>query len=300
MNLENCKTNSLDTAGQRGLSGCVLKMIAVITMLVDHTAATIVERLIVQMPSWGPVTMQNQEAWTQFYMLLRGIGRMAFPIYCFLLAEGFYHTKNKAKYALRLFVFALISEVPFDMAFQMNFFDISYNNVFFTLLMGLLTIWAYDELRKRAELRRASAMPMVGEASGKASTVSMPGDAAGKKGFSYGSWVFSGVLWSLVLAAVPLLGCGLAYLLRTDYDAAGVLAIFIMYLFYERRQLGFGLMVLSLGILAGELEFLAFFMLIPMKFYNGTRGRQMKYFFYWFYPVHLLILSLICMALGLG
>lgn len=287
MNLKNCKNNSLSAAGQSGLSGCVLKMIAVITMLVDHTAATIVERLIYYMPSWGPVTAENVFAWQTFYTVLRGIGRMAFPIYCFLLVEGFYHTRNKAKYALRLFLFAMISEVPFDMAFQANFFDISYNNVFFTLLIGLLTIWAYDEVRKRAEILRVS-------------YVSTSTADRENPGSSYGSWVLSGVLWSLFMAAVPLLGCGLAYLLRTDYDAAGVLAVFIMYLFYERRQLGFGLMVLALGLLAGGLEFLAFFMLIPMKYYNGTRGRQMKYFFYWFYPVHLLILSLICMALGLG
>lgn len=287
MNLENCNRNSLCAAGQRGLSGCALKMIAVITMLVDHTAATIVERMMNEMPAWGPVTLENYDVWQNFYMVLRGIGRMAFPIYCFLLVEGFYHTRNKAKYALRLFLFALISEVPFDMAFQESFFDSSDNNVFFTLLIGLLTIWAYDEVRKRAEIRRAAYVS---------------GSAAGREnpGTSYGTWVISGVLWSLFMAAVPLLGCGLAYLLRTDYDAAGVLAVFIMYLFYERRQLGFGLMVFSLGVLSSSLEFWAFFMLIPMKYYNGTRGRQMKYFFYWFYPVHLLILSLICMALGLG
>ena len=287
MNLENCNRNSLCAAGQRGLSGCALKMIAVITMLVDHTAATIVERMMNEMPAWGPVTLENYDVWQNFYMVLRGIGRMAFPIYCFLLVEGFYHTRNKAKYALRLFLFALISEVPFDMAFQESFFDSSDNNVFFTLLIGLLTIWAYDEVRKRAEIRRASC-------------ASAPAAGHEKSGISYGSWVLSGMLWSLFMAVVPLLGCGLAYLLRTDYDAAGVLAVFIMYLFYERRQLGFGLMVFSLGVLSSSLEFWAFFMLIPMKYYNGTRGRQMKYFFYWFYPVHLLILSLICMALGLG
>lgn len=287
MKLENCKNNSLSAAGQSGLSGCVLKMIAVITMLVDHTASTIVWQLISEKPAWGPVTAENEYAWQTFYSVLRDIGRMAFPIYCFLLVEGFYHTRNKAKYALRLFLFALISEVPFDMAFQESFFDISYNNVFFTLLIGLLTIWAYDEVRKRAEIRRASYVS--------AST-------AGREnpGTSYGSWVLSGVLWSLLMAAVPLLGCGLAYLLRTDYDAAGVLAVFIMYLFYERRDLGFCLMVLSLGFLASLTEFLALFMLPFIDLYNGIRGRQMKYFFYWFYPVHLLILSLICMALGLG
>lgn len=268
MNLKNEKQNSLSAAGQTGLSGCVLKMIAVFSMLVDHTAASVFGRLIVQMPAWGPVTSENRRSFLMLYSCLRLIGRMAFPIYCFLLVEGFYHTRNRAKYALRLFVFALISEIPFDMAFQERLFDISSNNVFFTLLIGLLTIWAYDEVKKRGESREFG--------------------------------LFSGVLRVILLAAVPFFGCALAYLLRTDYGAAGVVAIFIMYLFYERRQLGFGLMVLSLGVLSSSLEFAALLMLIPMKYYNGTRGRQMKYFFYWFYPVHLFLLSLICMALGLG
>ena len=65
-------------------------------------------------------------------------------------------------------------------------------------------------------------------------------------------------------------------------------------------MLGFALAVCSLGVLAGSLEFLALLMLIPMHYYNGTRGKQHKYFFYAFYPVHLLILAIICQVIGLG
>lgn len=265
-------TKHQSAAGQRGLSGCWLKMIAVITMLVDHTAATILERLLAQQPDWAPITQDNYQTWLGVYFIMRLIGRMAFPIYCFLLVEGFHYTKNRAKYALRLFVFALISEVPFDMAFNQCFFSMDYNSVFLTLLIGLLAIWAGDALSKRIKLKATE-----------------------------GIWSFlTELLKWLVVVAILLIGGGLAELLHTDYGASGVIAIGIMYLFYSRRMVGFGLMVLFLGMFAGVIEWMAFLMLIPMHFYNGTRGKQMKYFFYAFYPAHLLILSLICYFLGLG
>ena len=114
--MENNVMNNQSVAGEHGISGYWLKMIAVITMLIDHSAATILERILVQMPSWAPVTVDNCEQWYRLDLLLRGIGRMAFPIYCFLLVEGFHYTHSRRKYAARMFVFALISEVPFDMA----------------------------------------------------------------------------------------------------------------------------------------------------------------------------------------
>lgn len=264
--------SSVTTAGQRGLSGYCLKMIAVVTMFVDHTAATILLRMLEQMPSWGPISADNYAIWRRVYLFMRGIGRMAFPIYCYLLVEGFTHTRNRAKYALRLFVFALLSEVPFDMAFQKSFFDLSYNNVFLTLLIGLLTIWGIHEVRNYGRTDKTSEQ------------------------FSF----IEEILRGLFMIVITFAGCVAAELLHTDYGASGIIAIFILYLFYERRLQGFGLMVLSLGLLAGELEFVAFLMLIPMSYYNGTRGKQNKYFFYAFYPIHLLVLSLICLALGLG
>ena len=114
---------------QQGISGYWLKVIAVVSMLIDHTSAVILE----QIPG-----LENPA------FLMRIIGRAAFPIYCFLLVEGFYHTRSRAKYAGRLFLFALISEVPFDLAFSRRMWDFSSSNVFFTLLFGLLVIWGVE------------------------------------------------------------------------------------------------------------------------------------------------------------
>ena len=119
---------------QQGISGYWLKLIAVISMLIDHTSAVILEQI------------PGLEA-PAFFM--RIIGRAAFPIYCFLLVEGFYHTRSRAKYAGRLFLFALISEVPFDLAFSRRMWDFSSNNVFFTLLFGLLVIWGVEGIKQK-------------------------------------------------------------------------------------------------------------------------------------------------------
>lgn len=106
--------------GKRGISSAVLKNIAVVTMLIDHIGAVIVARLLVRNGLYE--AMVNQEAYTAWvgqnggmygiYMAMRIIGRFAFPIYCFLLVEGFQKTHNVKKYLGRMFLFALISEVP--------------------------------------------------------------------------------------------------------------------------------------------------------------------------------------------
>ena len=107
-----------------GLSSFQLKVIAIISMTIDHT---------------GLVLMGG----TKYYALFRIIGRIAFPIYCFLLAEGFQKTSNVKKYALRLFIFALISEVPFNLMVTGEFFSLEYQNVFFTLFLGLGMMYWY-------------------------------------------------------------------------------------------------------------------------------------------------------------
>ena len=93
---------------QPGISGYWLKLIAVISMLIDHTSAVILE----QIPG-----LENPA------FLMRIIGRAAFPIYCFLLVEGFMHTRDREKYALRLGCFAAGSEIPFDLAFNGKVLD---------------------------------------------------------------------------------------------------------------------------------------------------------------------------------
>lgn len=99
----------------------ILKIIALTTMIIDH---------------YGAIFQSDT-------MLFRMIGRLAFPIYCFLLVEGYFHTSDVKKYAKRLFIFALISEVPFDLAFY-NKIGFVHQNIFFTLFIGLAAIYFLD------------------------------------------------------------------------------------------------------------------------------------------------------------
>lgn len=102
-----------------GITGMQLKILALISMTVDHIGAVIFPHIL-----W-----------------LRIVGRIAFPIYCFLLVEGFNYTKNRKKYLVRLLWFALISEIPFDLVFFGKIFEFRYQNVFFTLIIGFLTMY---------------------------------------------------------------------------------------------------------------------------------------------------------------
>lgn len=125
---------------QKGLSGSTLKLIAIITMLIDHIGAAVIARLL--------IAGQGSEMLYKIYYAMRAVGRVAFPIFCFLLVEGFFYTGSRKKYALRLFGFALLSEIPFDLAFSGKILEFGYQNVFFTLLIGLLTIMLFDAVVK--------------------------------------------------------------------------------------------------------------------------------------------------------
>ena len=92
-----------------GISQEGLKLLACITMLIDHIGATLMIRLIQE-------TSANDASLVWLYYLMRIIGRIAFPIYCFLLVEGAAHTRDPKKYGLRLFVGMLLSEIPFDLS----------------------------------------------------------------------------------------------------------------------------------------------------------------------------------------
>lgn len=109
------------------MSSLVLKMIALITMIIDHYGAIFHDNII----------------------LYRIIGRIAFPIYCFLLIEGYFHTSDVKRYAKRLLIFALISEIPFDFAFWGDIYW-GHQNIFFTLFIGLVAVHMinHDETSK--------------------------------------------------------------------------------------------------------------------------------------------------------
>lgn len=136
---------TLPVQKRQGLSGTTLKLMACITMLIDHIGASCLEAgLLVPLIASGMFSTDPAAAsLLQLDRVLRYIGRLAFPIFCFLLVEGFLHTHDFKKYALRMLGFALISEWPFDWAFFSGVYW-GHQNVYFTLLLGLLAMKALD------------------------------------------------------------------------------------------------------------------------------------------------------------
>lgn len=106
-----------------------LKIWALFTMFIDHVGAVLIENTY----------LYNIESFQMLDICLRLIGRIAFPIYAFLLVEGFLHTSNLKKYMGRMAIFALVSELPFDLAIYGKL-SFAHQNVFFTLLIGLLVM----------------------------------------------------------------------------------------------------------------------------------------------------------------
>lgn len=120
-----------------------LKIIAYVTMLIDHIGAVIIENIMDNPGIYGIPLDSN----TLFYinMALRLIGRLAFPIFAFSIYEGFNKTRDIKKYMLRLFIFALISEIPFDLAVSGQMFYWSYQNVIWTFLFALMGLYIYEK-----------------------------------------------------------------------------------------------------------------------------------------------------------
>ncbi len=236
-----------------GISGGALKWLAILLMAIDHVGASLLENFILNVWDRSPFGYYFMEQWESIYavdQVIRGIGRPAFPIFCFLLVEGFVHTHDVKKYAFRLGVFVMVSEIPFDLAFWNMPFHRGHQNVFLTLLIGLLAIWLIRDgipwLRDRFEWAKGERM-------------------------------------AARLLAV-LLGCALAELFCTDYGAYGILLIIVLYVFREYR-----LLQCIAGALCISWELPAPLAFLPIYFYNGKRGWQPKWFFYWFYPAHLLL-----------
>lgn len=244
------------------MTGNKLKWIAMLTMLIDHAGVVLVWPIIMAHPEiHGTANDLNATGLVGLYFLMRTIGRIAFPIFIFLLIEGFSHTHNRISYFVRLLLFAAISEIPFDMATSLtakdlragNVIEFGSQNVFFTLALGLLAITLIDTV-----------------------------DALCKD-------------QSLRMISIVLLGLGAlatAYVLQADYDVMGVAAIILAYAFRENKIKQMTACILALSVMS-VLEVAAFAGLPFVLKYNGERGRGNKWLFYAFYPVHLLLLVMI-------
>jgi hypothetical protein len=326
MNNNGVSTMKSGNAVGREISGSTLKLIAIITMLIDHTAAVVLEKIIVAGESSNTIAYDSVLYF--IYVLMRMIGRLAFPIFCFLLVEGFLHTRSVRKYAIRLAAFALISEIPFDLALFGEPFYFNYQNVFFTLLIGLLVMIGFKFIsEKAADKKWLTILAIVGAITlGGISSFAIINfinnlfgilneNANGPiiilgadRGLSVFGFSFIVFLIYLIIVkkrslreanvkfanlAVLTLGMLLADFLTTDYSGFGVLTIAVMY-GLRRNHFKAILGGCATLVFMSFSEATCFIDLILIRFYNGKRGLSLKYVFYVFYPVHLFLLYLVC------
>ena len=231
-------------------SSYVLKYIALATMTIDHIALVLLPRD------------------TLLYTAMRGIGRISFPLYCFLLVEGYRHTSSRKAYFTRLVLFSLLSEIPFDMALfhfpliRTPSILFGHQNIFFTLAFAFLAMYLIDYYWFRNQ------------------------------------WIgFTGFI---------LLGI-LAELLKFDYGLTGVLVAVIPFLCRKFRPDINPLFLSVLTVLPlfspDSISGIFVCLAVPcMFFYNGQKGSPLpngksfpgaKYLFYIYYPLHLFIISII-------
>lgn len=237
----------------KGLNSFTIRMIAMGAMLCDHV--------------W--ITLSPSSNWLHY------VGRIAFPLFAFLLVEGFSHTSNKWQYVTRLFFFAALSELPFNLMHGGKLGYVEYQNVLWTFFIGLLAMITIEKIKMLAH-----------------------------------NVVITGITTFLV----GYLGMYFADSVYTDYAGYGVLTILLFYTCRNLRYEGMGellglifINVVLLGgitlpfVVAGKtfafpIQSLAILSLFFIRKYNGLLGPYNKsgqYFFYVFYPLHMLILGLL-------
>ena len=320
------------SAGGKPLNAFHLKIIALITMMIDHTAAALTLPRAVN-------------------TLMRSIGRIAFPIYAFFIAEGCRHTRSREKYMLRLGLFGLISQFPFVFAFygwawepESWWYQILIpGNVFYTMFLAVACIHIWETLRRQSRgtqlaaagvfagclalwayiLFRVTGSPwpfivmILAYFVGYLTACHFLGRRESEKA---PDWLAN------ILSALPVLPFFLlAEVLNFDYEGEGLALILILYLLKDRRmqmaalagwiflEYGWegGLRLKYAGYnsqVIGWENILTVEAFLPLCFalaavlllwlYNGRRGRDVKWAFYASYPVHIAILAVLAAVLG--
>ncbi|MCI6733148.1 MAG: conjugal transfer protein TraX, partial [Lachnospiraceae bacterium] len=241
-----------------------------------------------------------------WYLPGRILGRISFPIFCFLIVEGYCHTRSVRRYAGRLFLFALISEIPFDYAFFGRIVYMGYQNVFFTLFLGLLALACYDV---------AAGWGIRGDEKWMELSLNRK------------------VIYSAAAKGMIILILLAAWFFHTDYNAFGVVLILVLYIgrnrmnlknqqmeeqgntgqsenvrIYQRRWNYYvttafpaALVIIGYGLLKGfSMEGFGALALILIGCYNGEKGngRIPSLLFYAIYPLHLLLAGLLSVFLA--
>lgn len=152
---------ALDTKKKGGgVSADLLKLLALVSMTIDHYAAVVIYNGnlygFVQEYHQMAIATEKGMQLMRLYHIFRTIGRLAFPIFAFLLTEGFIHTKDRKKYFLRVFLMGIISEIPFDLCMFNKWFAFSAQNIGFTLALGILAMLLMKKFRRKSILKWGS------------------------------------------------------------------------------------------------------------------------------------------------
>lgn len=242
------------------ISGSTLKILAIIFMVIDHLGQVVLKNGIILNAPYSMFTDEQFDILMSAVNICHILGRIAFPIFCFLLVEGFFHTHNLKKYISNLVIFALISEPIYDLACAGTLFSLGQQNVLFTLLLGLIILTIIKRFNKN-------------------------------------------VIISFVTIVI---GAYISYICNLDGWYYGITLISMFYLFYDMPTLKYTASILIMYIcglnftISGFIDpyfFTAVISLLFISKYNGERGMKMKYFFYIFYPGHLLIFYLASLIL---
>lgn len=226
----------------RILDGTTLKIIAMVSMVFDHVGDMFFPEM----------------AW------MRMVGRLAMPIFAFCITEGYIHTRDKKKYLLRMGIFALISEVPFDLAFDGKI-GFSHQNIMLSFFISIVALMLFDLIR---------------------------GAKIETKG-RYSVWrTILGILVVIVMAVIAMLA-------KADYTMFAVGSVFLFYVFKDVNPFVRpipGVAFLAVTRTMGYYCIMGL-SIIPLLLYNGKKGKGLKWLFYVFYPGHLLLLYVIKLLL---
>lgn len=243
------------------ISGAAIKNIAYVTMFIDHFFAVlywaVTERFFV---GAEPQTLQSA------YRAGRAVGRVSFVLFAFMIAEGFVYTRNRARYCMLMAVFAMLSEVPFDLAFSNVWFDPKSQNIYFTLFLGVAALYLMERWKDRRLLQ--TAVPIL---------------ACVFAALLRTDYMFMGVLLILVF-----------YYARGKFGwqvLAGSVVLYVgIVAVYTVRYFGQGYTMASYAK-SGLREMYGLFAFVFLSLYHGEKGRRMpKWLAYGFYPAHLLLL----------
>lgn len=234
----------------------VLKLIAALAMLIDHAAYLF---LPINEPAWFYLPMFGVNIPINWYVIGRIIGRIAFPIFAYLIVQGYFKTSNFKKYLFRLTLFAVISELPYRYVLcripGTNSF-VNERNIIFTLLFGLVTIYLLDRMRNSSLKDKR-------------------------------------VAYNLLSAGVIALFSALLILCHGSYSELGYAIILMCGFFYcyGNKKAELLVFIFIVGFLRGGIEFFAILAAPLLWYHNHVQGIKAKYFFYLFYPGHLIVLK---------